>query len=776
LRKSASFLICFFLLMCFGYLSLHPSFLLVGDWLGPILGSSIYTLLTVVFLLFGDPLSFVAIAVVWGLVAFLGGMIIRRRLGATLMMLLLFLSLIPVLVVSSFGIFQKLQEAGVMNPGLNPLEMLPPIPRGFTLANVLEAPIIGKIARTLMDMMINAQQENTGDIVGSILQPLMIDFALKPVIIVVAALIGVEVGRRLEKPLAPRSESMRLRLGGKPLQPPATPVTAMTKLKSGLLLCMLLFSGLSYGIHSAISVGNGTYLENLGGVVDGNGRAYIGDLFIDSGASLPGLGAGSQGSQGLIVSLLISHDGMVDMLSKSGVLPEDVDVGSFTNLLPPTFAVMVYAGVPKPDAESRANTFSSAFSSAYGVSLQKLAAFGMTQSFNDTAQVPFTIILYQSPSTFSDVAGIYMNQYVGHGGFADLVDKASRNGRLIPYANLDSADGSLIFTGMVDITPLSEFLPFGEIPENYTDIVTPLLEGPVGVSGGFSYFNHGYTKVGGKDMLDLLSLLGAEKTPSFSPDAASSLMILMAPNSTDTGGPDEGANVKITTTLPLGQAEYDLIYDILSMFGQVHLGRPGEQLGGQSFQVEIEGVALPLNVRVTKNVSPETTSPNGVVQVTVTVKNDDSKAMTDVLVDDGMTISDYPTSASVVSGSTSMTVGSVAPGESKSLTYGVRLGEAGAYTLKPASLTYSYAGKVFEDNSNQPEARVERPNALFLTFGIVVNTWSLAADGLTALMGGGGRIVIIGLTLLILGYVAFNWFRSFRRWLSGPSPPPASPS
>jgi len=775
LRKSAAFLICFFLLMCFGYLSLHSSFLMVGDWLGPILGSSIYTLLTVVFLLFGDPLSFVALTVVWGLVAFIAGVIIRRRLGATLMMLLLFLSLIPVLVVSSFGMYQKLQEAGMMNPGSNLLEMLPPIPRGFTLANVLEAPIIGKIARTLMDMMINAQQENSGDIFGSILPPLMIDFALKPVIIVVAALIGVEVGRRLEKPLAPRSESLRLRLGGKPLQPLATPVTAMVKLKSGLLLCMLLFSGLSYGIQSANSVGNGTYLENLGGVVDRNGRAYIGDLFIDSGASLPRLGAGSQGSQGLVASLLISHDGMVDMLSKPGVLPDYVDVGSFTNLLPPTFAVIVYANVPQPDAESRANTFSSTFSSAYGVSLQKIAAFGMTQSF-DTAQVPFTVILYQSPSTFSDVAGIYMDRYVGHGGFAELVDEASGNGRLIPHANTDSADGSLIFAGIVDITPLSEFLLFGEIPENYTDIVTPLLEGPVGVSGGLSYFNHGYTKIGGKDVLDLLSLLGAEETPSFSPDATSSLMILMAPNSTDTGGPDEGANVKITTTLPLGQAEYDLIYEILSIFGQVHLGRPGEQLGGQSFQVEIEGVALPLNARITKSVSPETTSPNGVVQVTVTVKNDDSKAMTDVLVDDGMTISGYPTSASVVSGSTSMTVGSVVPGESKSLTYGIRLGEAGAYTLKPASLTYSYAGKVFEDNSNQPEARVERPNALFLAFGIAVNTWSLAADGLSALMGGGGRIVIIGLTLLILGYVAFNWFKSFRKWLSGPSPPQASPS
>ena len=776
MRKSAAFLICFFLLICSGYLSMHPSFLMVGDWLGPMMGSSIYTLLTVVFLLFGDPLVFVSLAVAWGLVAFLGGLIIRRRLGATLMMLLLFLSLIPILAVSVFGIIQRLQEAGAMSPGSNPLEMLPPIPHGFTLANVLEAPLIGKIAKSLMDLTMGAQEGGRVDVIGTLLQPLLVDFALKPVIIVAASLMGVEVGRRLEKPLAPRSESLRLRFGGKPLPPPAAPTTAVAKLKPGLLLCIILFSSLSHGLQPVIAVGNGTYLENLGGVVDGKGRAYVGDIFMDSTLP-PGLGSGVQGSQGLVASLLISHDGIVDLVSKSGILPRDVDVGSFINMIPQTFAVMVYAGVPKADAESRAGAFSAAFAGAYGVSLHKLAAFGTTQSFkNGTVNVPISIVLYQSPSSLNDVAGIYMKQFAGHGGFAELVDKASKNGRLIPGATPDSADGSFIFTGLLNLAPLKEFIPADVIPERFTETLTPFLNSPVSVSGGASYFNHGYTTRGELATLDLLSLLGAEKTPTISPDADSSLLVLVAPNRTDTSGQGEVPNVKITTTLPLDQAGDNFTQGILSTLGEVEVDKPGDQLSDSRFQVGIEGVTLPLNVRLTKSVSPATSSPNGVVQVTVTVKNDDSKAMTDALVDDGRTISNYPTSASIVSGSTSSTFGSIAPGESKTLTYSVRLGEAGAYGLKPASLTYSYAGEVFEDTSNQPEARVERPNPLFMAIGVVVNTWSLAADGLTVLMGGAGRMVVIGLTLLILGYVAFNWFRSVRRWLSGPSPPPASPS
>ena len=776
MRKSAAFLICFFLLMFFGYFSLHPSFLIVGDWLGPILGSSIYTLFTVVFLLFGDPLSFVVLAVLWGLVAFLGGVIIRRRLGATLMMLLLFLSLIPILVVSGFGIFQKLQEAGAMNPGSNILEMLPPIPHGFTLANVLEAPIIGKVAELLLDMMASAQEGGRVDVIGAILLPLLVDFALKPVIIVVAALIGVEVGRWLEKPLAPRSESMRLRLGGKPLPQPAASVSASTMLKTILLVCLIISPILSHGLQPVEAAGNGMYSENLGGIVDGKGRAYVGDVFIDTSLP-PEIGSGTQGTQGLVASLLISQDGIIDLVSKSGILPEDIDFGSFINTVPQTFAVMVYAGASKEEAESRADAFSTVFSNTYGVSLQKLAAFGSTQSFkNGTVQLPISLVMYQSPSSLSDVAGTYMEQSAVHGGFAELIDEAFKNGRLIPGATPDSADGSLIFTGFLNPSAMKEYIPADFIPEKFRDTLSPFLNNPISVSGGVSYFDRGYTKQGELATLDLLSLLGAEEAPTISPDADSSLLVIVAPNRTETNGQEEVPNVKITTTLPLDQAVDNFTQGFLSTLGEVEVDNPGDQLSDSRFQVGIEGVTLPLNVQLTKSVSTATSSPNGVVQVTVTVKNDDSKAMTNALVDDSRTIWSYSTSASIVSGSTSSTFASIAPGESRTLTYSVRLGEAGVYSLRSASLTYSYAGEVFEDTSNEPETRVERPNPLSLGIGVVVNTWSLAADGLTLLMGSTGRMVMIGLTLLILGYVAFNWFRSVRRWLSGPSPPPASPS
>jgi hypothetical protein len=776
LRKSAAFLICFFLLMFLGYFTLHQSFLLVGDWLGPILGSSIYTLFTAVFLLFGDPLKFVVLAVVWGLVAFIGGLIIRRRLGATLMMLLLFLSLIPILAASGLGMFLRLQESGVLNSGSNIFDTLPPIPSGFTLANVLEAPIIGKVIELVLGMMTSAQEGGGVDILGAVLIPVLIDFAMKPVIIVVAALVGVEVGRRLEKPFAPRSESLRLRLGGKPMPKPAAQVPASTMLKAALLVCLVLFQMPLHSLQPVGAAGDGFYAENLAGIVDDNGRAYVGDVFVDT--SLPsGIGPGTQGTEGLVASLLVSQEGIMDLVSKSGLLPPDIDVSSFIDTVPPTFAVMVYAGAYKEEAGNRADAFSSVFSNTYGVSLQKLVAFDSIQSFNNgTVQLPISMVVYESPSSLEDVAsGAYIEQFVGHGGYAELVDKAFKNGRLIPGATTDSADGSMIFTGFLNLAPFREYIPIGIIPEGFQAKLEPFLDGPVSVSGGVSYFDRGYTKEGELAMLDLLSLLGVGEAPTISPDADSSLLVVVAPNRTETDG-QEVPNIKITTTLPLDEIEDNFTEGILSTLGDFEVDIPGEQLSDLRFQVGIRGVTLPLNVLLTKSVSPESSSPNGVIQVTVTVRNDDSKAMANVLIDDSRTLTGYSVSASIASGSTSTTFSSIAPGETRTLTYNVRLGEAGAYTLRSASLSYSYAGEVFEDTSNEPEAMVERPNPLIMSVGVVVNTWSLAADGLTLLLGEAGRMIMIGLTLIILAYVAFNWFRSIRRWLSGPPPPPASPS
>ena len=125
MRKIAAFVLCTLLVLTLGFMFIHPAFLMLANWLGPALGTSLLTALSMLYLLLGDPLKFVALAALWGGAALLGGIIIRRRVGAVLTMLLIFAMLIPVLAASVYDtamIVSDLTET--MGEG-NPMDFLP---------------------------------------------------------------------------------------------------------------------------------------------------------------------------------------------------------------------------------------------------------------------------------------------------------------------------------------------------------------------------------------------------------------------------------------------------------------------------------------------------------------------------------------------------------------------------------------------------------------------------------------------------------------------------
>ncbi len=179
MRKTISFFLGFFLLLSLGYVFLHPSFLIIGNWLAPLLGDPLYALLTASFILLGDPLSFVVLIGIWGGVALLCGAIIRRRLGAVLTVLLLWVIIIPVLGASVYEVVVALQESGVLESGVDPLSVIPPLPEGLTITHLFEAPILGRLFETAY----NAAQGGPGGLdekalIIRILMPMVQDFAL----------------------------------------------------------------------------------------------------------------------------------------------------------------------------------------------------------------------------------------------------------------------------------------------------------------------------------------------------------------------------------------------------------------------------------------------------------------------------------------------------------------------------------------------------------------------------------------------------------------------
>ena len=757
MRKIAAFVVCTFLILTLGFAFIHPTYLSLANWLGPVLGAPLLTTLSMVFLLLGDPLKFTVLAALWGGAAFLGGVIIRRRVGAVLTMLLIVLLLIPILATSIYDIAMIASDLGEAMSGGNPMEMLPPLPSGLTLAHLYEAPIIGRLMESALGMFQMGPSPNIQQLIMTMVSSLLIGVAAKLVIIIFASLIGVEAGKLMEPTFKPFSESMRESLGGKPRTGPEDIPTLKEQLRI-LGMVIVILSGTLHALPHAIAEGDEDfYSENILGYADSSGRGYVGDLFIDSETPMESLE-----TDGLLAGVILSHEGIREALPDlTGMDMEGLE--SFANMIPPTIMVTVYVDVSPEDAGPRSEAVSSAFSDAYGVDLHQLMAFEPPVSFGDEVDLPqLTVVLYQSSADLGDLSETYLDQHLDNGGLVELVHEASNNGRLIPGATSDSADGSVLFSGFINLDTILDYIP-EDAMENVTDFIPEDQTGLLGFSGGASFWDRGVESE--EEGLDLLSLLGVEEEASFSDDSDMSLVLLAASNGTDIGGEEGVPNVKITTSLPLDDPKIEFIYEMLSNLGLLTLASPGEGVEPSSFQISVTGVTLPLNVEVSKTVSTQSASPHGAVEVTITIRNEDDEAMTDVSVDDATAIAGYSLGARLTSGTTSEQWSEISPGQSRSISYTLELGQSGVYSLSPANITYTHEEKKFSEASDWLEVSVASPSAIAMSIGSILNMGETLAEVLDMVTGGNGGAILTASTAVVVLILAVLEFRNFRKWI-----------
>ncbi len=778
MRKIIAFFLGIFLAFTLGYATLHQSFLVLTDWLGPIIGKSLSTALTVVYLLFGDPFQFPVITAVWAGVAFLGGLIIRKRVGAVITMIIVFFLFLPALAVSVYGIFERLSETGVLTASGNPLEVLPPLPSRFTIATLFEAPIIGKALEAVIEIIMRSPSEGFGlSVVMPLLTPFIIDFATKPIIIAIAALVGVEVGKRIEPAFMPYLESLRTKLGGEPRFMP----TYMTRIKRWIKLqttiCLLLMTALTVFIPQVGSSDEVFYSESLIGLVDTEGRGYTSYLFMDSETSIGGLEATDPAIEGLVASLIVSHEGITELLPDLLDVAEGLDIQSLAVMAPPTFMVTIYLGVSIEEAEQRADTISSAFSSSFGVTLKKLTAFEPPFFGDEGPQIPpLAFVLYQSSAELESVADEYIQQFTAHEGLADIIKGAYAKGRLTPEATQLSADGSAFVNGFFNLQPMIDYLltdggfPFPEGDVNLLGVIEELsshLEGPVGFSVGISFWEHGVRVTDDGYGFNLLELLGVEESLVFTEESDFSFVVTAGLNLTGNYENFTRQNIKIFTSIfpeDLGIGE---VFAPLSQMGVLTQVPPGSEVQASGLQLSISGVSFPLIVQVTKEASPLVVKSNSEIQVTVTVHNEDRAPMGDVKLGDDSTITRYPFSAELVSGSTSEYWGEISPGDSKTLAYTIKLKEAGVYCLDVARVAYTHSDKEFFESSDRLEVRVVRPNPASFTMSSLDTSWKTLSSLLDIPTGGKGSLIIVGSALLILAVLGFLEYRNYRKWIVG---------
>ncbi len=99
----------------------------------------------------GGPSWHPILLFIWLFVALLIGCIVRRRLGAVGVVMLVWLTMLPIMASTVFAIAENVPN--VVQGADGPMGWLPPLPSGMTLTRIFEAPIVGKIVKVALEAL-----------------------------------------------------------------------------------------------------------------------------------------------------------------------------------------------------------------------------------------------------------------------------------------------------------------------------------------------------------------------------------------------------------------------------------------------------------------------------------------------------------------------------------------------------------------------------------------------------------------------------------------------
>ncbi|MFW9850766.1 MAG: hypothetical protein ACFFF4_16690, partial [Candidatus Thorarchaeota archaeon] len=249
------------------------------------------------------------------------------------------------------------------------------------------------------------------------------------------------------------------------------------------------------------------------------------------------------------------------------------------------------------------------------------------------------------------------------------------------------AGGLLAIPDMADIVELIN--TFGgnttELPPFYTLAAQTIpfqVEGPVAIAAG-GYIGEQLLSTDSTS-IHIEDLLGVTGT----------LTPLSSGNSLVVARLSENANITSFSPDVEGQSYYDNVSNLV-FWNATALGPQDDYI------INFVGDFPPL-VTIEREFSAVSGDvlPGGQVEVTVTVTNEGTDPIENLVIVDDDLASIYPTVT--VTGTTSDTVATLAGGASTSVTYTVVFSNEGGYTFNPAELTYEFEGQTyFKDSLRQ---------------------------------------------------------------------------
>ena len=746
MRKTAAFILGVALVLGLGLALLHPSLQLVGIWLTPLLGTQFYVALSLAYLLLADPLRYPAVLFVWLVVAFIGGLIVRRRLGGVLTMLLVWLLVVPMLALSVFGVAMNVQQIMEDVEGEEAMGLVPPIPEGMTFTRLLETPMLGDVAMEVLNMIGEGPEQEIGmDFIMGYAYRALGWVALKPLIVLVGALIGVEAGR-IGQRLLPESLS-----GGLQANQPNT----VTTMKTLFVAFILLGAIVAPAEAQFIDLGDSVYVEQLVAGTDGEGRVGLINVFLETeDADVP---------DNVVAAIVVSQDiraaGPLSMLP----LPEELDTESLLNLAPDTVYAVVYLDTPPEEAMQSSAQVKALLEDRVGVELVTLQAFELPEHQLDEATLPsMTVVVGYSHADAAEVAEAFLNGVMEHGGLAEGVMDAIASGALVPGAREGSADGSMFISGFIRLEPFTFMLPEEPMLDMFMEDLEVLFEEPLGFAVSGNYWEEGATSTGMGQSVDLAELLGLESLPGYSMDSDASFITLMTPN--QTSAEDElRIAIRFFSNLPEVSPLLPMYGFMTEGFGNV-TDEEGTSVTADTLRMTLDR-PLPPRLSVSKTASRERATTGSQVEITVSVTNMGNKAVQDVEIDDGSTLMGYEY-ASDLRGSGTKIIASIAPGATEALTYGVTLNRPGVFKLRPAKVSYMSGGEIYGEVSDRPKVETGPPGLVqsgFTLRGDLVRLIDLVAEGR-------GEILVTSATLVVGALALLNLALTVRRWRLGEAP------
>lgn len=783
MRKIVGWFVGVFLAFALGYTLLPKGFSLMIAWLGPVFGTSLHILLAMIYLLFADPFKETTLAVIWGAVGLVTGLVVRKRIAGLLTGIQVYPTMLVFVGLAGFRMFKIFESMNITLA--NVLLAFPPTPKGATLTSILTAPLVSDIFAKVQATPLTSPGQIVPLATNLVTTLILPNIAKNLIIVAVLALVGGEIGYRIENLNRRRIEGLRLKWSGRSAQAGSISPAGAIKALGLVMIVSLLLVNANIARVAATSAPLGQappdyFIEALAGEVSPEGHAFITVFFGDTLKMTIPVNPSSSAFTGAMAMLLVSQENsaliMESTMSSLQPIVQDptlrlilAEIARYQNLMPPTFLITAYIDVSGDVAQQRAAEAANLFSTGYGIT-PALSLIISTPVPVGTHTV--TTAIYGSDTPLSALVDKFYTSLPDRDGLVDFV--RPNWDKLIPGRTAGGPQGALVVSGFMTPKYVVDLInEFGASELGYAkdylpaDVVAPMTV--LGLRSSWAYYFHSSPE---EFTFNIATFLQATQAIKFSTQADVSSIATIVPDAA-TNLPQ----IHLVTTLPSSAVTSALqIAFPKNPTPVVTTLSTGAPVAASLIAVDYT-YRFPLQLKAVKTVSPSEGDPGVWIKVTITITNDDDTAAENVVLDDTKLFSYYPTSAKLVEGSATMKWSRIAgkvgtqPGKVEH-TYTAQLSREGGYTFPGTVVSYEWGGKSYKATS-EPLFVTVRALSVFglIATGIPV-AWKTSVDAVNMIPGlqGMGSTVVPAIIIVVALIIVFDAYRNYRKWLRGPKP------